>query len=117
MKKIYYLSSCDDCRRVIKHFEGMHDFEKQEIKSEPIMPAQLKTIRDLAGSYDAVFSRKAVQYRLMNLKEKQLSETAIRDLILAEYTFLKRPVIIIGSTIFIGHQAETITAIEKLLKS
>jgi len=117
MKKIYYLNTCDDCRRVIKQLDGMKDFEKQEIKTEPITPAQLNIIRDLAGSYDAVFSRKAVKYRLMNLKDKSLSESEIRDLILSEYTFLKRPVIIVGEKIFIGHQAETIEALEKILKS
>jgi len=117
MKKIYHLSTCTDCRRVIKQLGGMKDFEKQEIKTEPITPTQLKAIRELAGSYDAVFSRKAVKYRLMNMKEKNLSEIEMRDLILEEYTFLRRPVIIIGSKIFIGHQSETIEAIEKILKT
>jgi hypothetical protein len=60
MKKIYYLKTCSDSMRVIKELNGLKDFEKQEIKTEPITPAQLKVIRDLAGSYDAVFSRKAV---------------------------------------------------------
>ena len=117
MKKIYYLNTCTDCRRVIKQLGGMNDFEKQEIKTEPITPAQLKVISELAGSYDAVFSRKAVKYRLMNLKEKNLSENEMRDLILEEYTFLKRPVIIVGSKIFIGHQSETIEAVEKIVKT
>jgi hypothetical protein len=27
----------------------MNDFEKQEIKTEPVTPAQLKAIRELAG--------------------------------------------------------------------
>jgi len=117
MKKIYYLNTCTDCRRVIKQLGGMNDFEKQEIKTEPITPAQLKVISELAGSYDAVFSRKAVKYRLMNLKEKNLSENEMRDLILEEYTFLKRPVIIVGSKIFTGHQSETIEAVEKIVKT
>jgi len=117
MRKIYYLSTCTDSRRVIKNLGGMVDFEKQEIKTEPITAAQLKVMHDLAGSYDALFSRKAVQYRTMNLKDKQLSENEIRDLILGEYTFLRRPVIIIGEQIFIGHQEETIKAAANAMKA
>jgi len=73
-------------------------------------------MHDLAGSYDAVFSRRAVKYRDMKLKERNLSENEISELILGEYTFLKRPVIIIGQQIFVGHQEETIRAIETFMK-
>ncbi len=117
MKKIYYLQTCSDSRRVMKQLGGMKEFEKQEIKTQPITASQLRMMRDLAGSYDAVFSRNAIKYRQMNLKEKSLSENGIRDLILREYTFLKRPVVIVEDKIFIGHQEETIRAIEKALKS
>ena len=117
MKKIYYLKTCSDSMRVIKELNGLKDFEKQEIKAEPITAAQLKVMRDFAGSYDAVFSRKAVLYRTMNLKDKQLSEDEIRDLILGDYTFLRRPVIIIGNKIFIGHQEETILGVKQFLNS
>lgn len=116
MKKIYYLVTCDDCRRVMKRLGGMNDFEKQEIKSEPVTANQLKEMRNLAGSYDALFSRKAIKYREMNLKDKSLSEDDIRDLILKDYTFLRRPVIILDKKIFISHQEETIAHLEKMLK-
>lgn len=100
----------------MKRLGGMNDFEKQEIKSEPVTANQLKEMRNLAGSYDALFSRKAIKYREMNLKDKSLSEDDIRDLILKDYTFLRRPVIILDKKIFIGHQEETIARLEKMLK-
>jgi arsenate reductase len=116
IKKIYYLSTCSDSRRVIKQLGGMPDFEKQEIKSSPVTPAQLEDLKELAGTYDALFSRNAVKYRTMKLTERRLSEKEIRDLILGEYTFLKRPVIVLGQKIFIGHQEKTIQAVAALLK-
>ena len=116
MKKIYYLGTCDDCRRVMKRLGGMKEFEKQEIKTEAVTASQLKSMRDLAGSYDALFSRKAIKYREMKLKDKVLSENEIRDLILGEYTFLRRPVIMVDNKIFIGHQEETIVELEKVLR-
>ncbi len=93
----------------------MKDFEKQEIKTMPVMSAQLKMLRDMAGSYDALFSRRAIKYREMNLSQRALTEEDIRKLILEEYTFLRRPLIIVEDELFIGHQEETIQAVQKKL--
>ena len=56
----------------------------------------------LAGSYEALFSRRAMKYRSMGLADQNLGEDDYRRLILEEYTFLKRPVTVIGDQIFIG---------------
>ena len=116
MKKIYYLGRCDDCKKVMKRLGGMKDFEKQEIRTDRITAAQLKHLKELAGSYDAIFSKKARKYNEMKLKDKQLSENEIRDLILGEYTFLRRPLIVVKDQLFIGHQDETIDALEHAMR-
>ena len=115
MKKIYYLGTCDDCKKVMKRLGGMKDFEKQEIKTEPVTAAQLKRLKELAGSHEAIFSKKARKYNEMKLKDKNLSENEIRDLILSEYTFLRRPLIVVDDRLFIGHQDEMIEALEHAL--
>ena len=51
----------------------------------------------------------------MKLKDKNLSENEIRDLILSEYTFLRRPLIVVDDRLFIGHQDEMIEALEHAL--
>ena len=56
----------------------------------------------LAGSYEKLFSRVALKYRAWGLNEKTLNENDYKNYILEEYTFLKRPVIIIDKKIFIG---------------
>jgi arsenate reductase len=48
-------------------------------------------MKELAGSYEALFSRRAMKYRSMGLNEMELSEDDYRKYILEEYTFLKRP--------------------------
>jgi arsenate reductase len=117
MNKIYHLSSCDTNRKIIKRLGGLDNFEKQEIKSEPITPAQIDAMKKLAGSYEALFSRRAIKYKTMNLKEKVLTEKDYRSLILSEYTFLKRPVIIADNRIFIGNSESVIATLEKHLKA
>ncbi|HXL55527.1 MAG TPA: ArsC/Spx/MgsR family protein, partial [Chitinophagaceae bacterium] len=88
--------------------------ELQDIKTEKITPAQLDEMKKLAGSYEVLFSRKAIKYRSRGLHEKNLTEKDYRKLILEEYTFLKRPVAIVNNEIFIGNTKE---AVEKLKKA
>jgi len=88
----------------------------QDIKFEKITPSQLKEMKNLAGSYEALFSRRALKYKELDLKNKKLDENDYRKNILEEYTFLKRPVIIIGNKIFVGSEKKTIEALKKALK-
>lgn len=85
----------------------------QDIKTEKITPAQLDELKKMAGSYEALFSRRAIKYKEMGLKDKQLVEKDYRDLILKEYTFLKRPVVVNGKKIFIGSEKKTVTALKE----
>ena len=66
-------------------------------------------MKKLAGSYEALFSRVALKYRSMGLNTMKLDEKEYRKYILEEYTFLKRPVIIIDKEIFIGNSPKTVT--------
>lgn len=116
MKKIYYLSTCDTCRRIIKRLGGLEDYIKQDIKTDTITAGQLKEMRDMAGSYEALFSRRAVKYKEMQLKDRVLEEKDYKRLILEEYTFLKRPVIISGKHIFIGNEEKNVAAAEQTIK-
>jgi len=88
----------------------------QDIRSEKITPAQLKEMRDLAGSYEALFSRRALKYKELNLKDKSLTEDDYRNYILSEDTFLKRPVVIINDQIFIGSEKKTVEALKQSLR-
>ncbi len=107
MKKIYYLKTCDTCKRILKTIP-LNGFTLQEIKSEPINIKQLEEMKDLAGSYESLFSRRAKKYKAMDLKNQSLTEIDYKQLILEEYTFLKRPVIIVNDKIFIGSSKKTV---------
>ncbi len=77
-------------------------FELRDIKSKPITVSELESLYKLTGSYEELFSKMAKKYKELDLKNHDLSETDIKNLILQEYTFLKRPVIVNGDQIFIG---------------
>jgi arsenate reductase len=117
MKKFYHLGTCTTCQAIIKE-TGVNKagFTMQDIKTEAITPAQLDEMKQLAGSYEALFSRRALKYKEMGLKDKKLAEQDYRQLILNEYTFLKRPVTILNKTIFVGNDKKTIEALKKAVK-
>jgi arsenate reductase (glutaredoxin) len=111
-KKIYLLSTCSTCQRILKDWSPGKDVVLQDIKTEKITPGELDEMAELAGGYERLFSRIALKYRSLGLKEKNLGENDYRKYILEEYTFLKRPVLIIGKEIFIGNSPK-ITAAAK----
>ena len=110
MKKIYYLSTCSTCNRIIKELELDDSFTFQDIKTEKITTSQLEEMAKISGSYESLFSRRAIKFKSMGLKDKTLAEKDYKKLILEEYTFLKRPVIIINKSIFVGNSKKTVEA-------
>jgi arsenate reductase len=110
MKKIYHLKNCNTCQRIIGELAGGEGFELQNIKEDPITTSQIEAMKDMVGSYEALFSRRAMKYRAMGLHEQTLTEADYKRLILEEYTFLKRPVIIIGDDIFVGNSKKVVQA-------
>jgi arsenate reductase len=103
MRKVYFLSTCSTSKRIINELDlRSKDFEFQDIKSESITENQLSEMHELAGSYEVLFSRIARKYKELGLKDKNLTENEFKNFILTEYTFLKRPVVIIDQQMFIG---------------
>jgi arsenate reductase len=116
MRKIYHLSSCSTCQQIIKQLGITEkDFEMQDIKQQNISAQELDAIKEKVGSYEALFSKRAMKFRGLGLDKMVLTEKDYRKYILEEYTFLKRPVIVIGEAIFVGNAKSTIAEAAKLL--
>ncbi|MEZ4852996.1 arsenate reductase family protein [Flavobacterium sp.] len=115
MRKIYYLKTCDTCKRILKSLPNLETFELQDIKERPITVKQLEEMYALTGSYEILFSKRAKLYKEMGLKDEKLEEADFKRYILDHYTFLNRPVIIIDQSIFVGNSVKVVdAAISKL---
>ncbi len=112
MKKVYFLQTCDTCRRILKEV-NTDGFERQEIKANNITVAQLDEMYALSKSYEALFNKRAKLYKAMDLKNQELSEADYRQYLLDEYTFLKRPVFIVDKEIFIGNSKKVIESLKE----
>ncbi|RKF05004.1 arsenate reductase [Tenacibaculum lutimaris] len=114
MKKVYFLQTCDTCRRILKEV-NLDGFEKQEIKTQPITVAQLEEMRAMTDSYESLFNKRAKLYKEMDLKNQNVTEADYRQYILDEYTFLKRPVFIVDNQIFIGNSKKVVESLKAIL--
>lgn len=112
MKKVFYLKSCSTCSRIMSGL-NLDGFEQVEIKSNGISSTNLEEMKNLSGTYEALFSKRAMKYKSLGLASKSLTESDLRDYILEEYTFLKRPVFIVENDIFVGSAKSTIEALKE----
>jgi len=115
MRKIYHLSTCKSCQKMIAGLHNGAGFELQDIKFNNISGPELDALQEKVGSYEALFSRRAMKFRSLGLADKKLTEADYRQLILEEYTFLKRPVIVVDNRVFTGSSRKNVESVLKLL--
>ncbi len=113
MRKIYHLSSCSTNQRILKDLELKGDVELQDIKEQSIDEKTLDWIKEKVGSYEALFSKRAMKFRSMGLNNMELTESDYRKHMLEEYTFLKRPFIILENQVFVGNSKKTVASAKK----
>ena len=114
MKKVFHLSTCNTCQRIIKELGGLADFEHQNLKEKNISADELAFLQKHAGSYEALFSRRSMKYRAWGLHEKELSEEDMLNYMVEEYTFIKRPVMVFDDgTTLSGFSKKQVEAVIK----
>ena len=114
---IYYLASCDTCRKIIKSLPNADRLSFHDIRQNPITENELEALYQLSGSYEALFSKKAQLYKEKDLKSKSLTEADYKKYLLEHYTFLSRPVVILDDEIFIGNSQPNVLKLQKALSN
>jgi arsenate reductase len=112
----FYLGTCSTCNRILEQLPKVQ-LNLQEIKTHAITEDQLDAMAKLTGSYEALFSRRAMKYRSMGLDKMTLGEADYKRYILEEYTFLKRPVLLADKDIFVGNSKKTVEEMQAFLKA
>jgi len=117
MKKVFHLKTCSTCIRIIKEINWPKDIQFQNIKEENLNKKELAAIVKNVGSYEDLFSRRAMKYKSMGLKDKTLTEKDYQKLILEEYTFLKRPVVVYNDQVFVGNSKKVVEELKAYFKN
>ena len=113
--KIYYIASCDTCRKIIKTLPKGINLAFRDIKQDPLTEEELAEMYQSSGSYEALFSKKAQLYKSMNLKDKSLTEEDYKQYLLEHYTFLARPVFMIDGNVYVGGTQQNMLQVMKAL--
>ncbi len=111
MKKVYYLSTCDTCTRIMNQVPGIESFEKIDITKTSISEVDLDKAAELSRGYEQIFSKRARKFRGEGHHERKLSEQDSRSLMLQEYTFLKRPFFFVDKEVFVGNSKKVVAAL------
>ncbi|WP_343785700.1 arsenate reductase family protein [Wandonia haliotis] len=117
MKKIFHLSTCTTCQRILNEWSVPESVTLQDIKSDLYSEEELDKMKELAGSYEAIFSKRAMKYKEWNVKDKVKTDDDYREFLLKDYTFLKRPALVYEDTIFAGNSKKTVEAAGNFLAS
>ncbi len=115
MKKFYYLSTCDTCKRIMKNLKLADDVILREIKSEEMTESEIDSLAQKAGGYESIFSKRARKYRELGLNNQSLAEADYRKYLCTDYTFLKRPVLETSSQAIAGNSKAAVEAMRNLL--
>jgi len=111
MKKVFYLKTCGTCTKILAKFD-LSDWELREIKKDPITAKELEQMYAQTKSYEALFSKRSTQIKARNIDVNSLKENDFKNLILDHYSFLKRPVFLTDSEIFVGNEKKNLEALE-----
>ncbi|MDF3029292.1 MAG: arsenate reductase like protein [Fluviicola sp.] len=113
MRRFYYLSSCDTCQKIMKALNLPADVELIDIKQSNIDAKTLDWLKEKVGSYEGMFSKRAMKFRSQGLHEMNLTEADYRKYMLEEYTFLKRPFTIYDEHVWIGNAKKEVEAAQE----
>lgn len=109
MRVIYYLSTCETCAKILAAIKPPKDVQLIDIKATNIDGKTLDWVKEkVGGTYEDLFSKRALKYRGLGLHEMKLTEADYRKYMLEEYTFLKRPFIIYDDHVWVGNTAKTV---------
>ncbi len=96
--KFYWLPNCSTCQKAERWLErrGVKIDTYRDLKAEPLSRQEVEDLAKKVGGADDLFSKRAIKYREMKLNERVVPESEMLQLMTDEYTFIKRPVMVIG---------------------
>ena len=106
MNKVYFygLPNCTTCQKALRRldYHGVPNVEKRNIKEDPLTREEIEKLAQMLGGAENLFSRRSVKYRELGLRDKEISPNEMLDLMESEYTFLKRPLLVMNGKALAG---------------
>jgi arsenate reductase len=102
--KLFWMPNCSTCQKAAGWLErrGVKVTEFRDIKEDRLSRKEIEGLVEMLGEPAELFSKRAVKYREMKLNEREVSPEEMMDLMTEEYTFLKRPIMVIDGKAVAG---------------
>jgi Spx/MgsR family transcriptional regulator len=103
----YLYNSCTSCRKTDQMLkESGVEYERREFFRDRFTKDELKALLERHGLTVAdVISTRSTPYKQNDLANKQLSDDQILDLMVEDPRLLRRPLVVSGDKVVIGHNA------------
>ena len=115
MRKLFYLSTCDTCKRIMKTL-NLDDVEVIDIKKQGITQQELEQARTHVSSYTDLLNTRARKLKDLDKSYKEMTEKELESTILSDYTFLKRPLFMSENKVLAGNSKAVVAQLEVELK-
>ena len=102
---VYGLPHCSTCMKAVQHLEGrgVHVGRFHDLKTQPLPAEKIRELAERVGGVEKLFSRRARKYRALGLHEREeIPEEEMLRLMQEEYTFITRPVVVLGKRAVAG---------------
>ena len=106
MLKVYGIKNCNKVRDTFKWLEENEvDYEFIDLKKEPLSEGKLDEFVHKVG-LDVLINKRGTTYRNLGLKDKDLSEDDLFDVLLENQTMIKRPVLEQDDAVLVGYDED-----------
>lgn len=110
-----YLKTCDTCRKILNEIKLPQPFHLREIKSNPLTADEIQQLGKLSGSFVSLINKRAQKFKQPPYAALALNEATAKELLAADYTFLKRPILLAKGKLIAGNSKADIEAMKELL--
>ena len=102
--EFYWSPDCTTCQKAKRRldYHRLSITKLRDLREEPLSLEEVKNLAEKLGGVENLFSRRSVRFRELGLRDKELSENDMLDLMTTEYTFLKRPILVLNNKAIAG---------------
>ncbi|PWN06627.1 arsenate reductase family protein [Rhodohalobacter mucosus] len=110
MIQVYGIKNCNKVRDTFSWLKNNQiEYEFIDFKKEPLSRGELQSLVQQIG-LDVLVNKRGMKWRQLGLKDKNLSDKELFDVLLENQTMIKRPVLVRGEAILVGYDEDSFEA-------
>lgn len=109
MLEVIGIKNCNTIKKTLNWLnENDFEYSFRDVKKEPLSPNELAEFVRKVG-LDTLINRKGMKWRTLGLKDKNLSDNDLFDVLHEHQTMIKRPLLHLNEAAMVGFDDEALT--------